>query len=939
MISRSLKLIGKYSCNKANANFYFANFSNVRSDFGVSIDNLEDFYQSYCDLVTNEDYEVSEDEKDNNLHIAEILDKKTSPLVSSLFFKFDLNSDEANEITITDEFLQSLVYTYQRTISDVYNITPEMREFVTVVLETPIWTKKSITCFKIELRFPYCHVDRKMQQKIFKPAVIAQLRRNNVFSLLAVQPMDDWNQIIEDTKDYLFLYKSIPDTDIPNHYLKVIYGVMESATDSSAERDLEDVFKVEDHTLIYNQDIKSDKISISEDETDTYITLFINSNFWSRITTQKVKKYEKKIELEYDENMEELDLFALAKIFIGMLKTKTINTEHYSMDIGKVLYNVTNGSEVGYLLFVETCCKNHSVINIVNQEEKEEKEEEKKFSLKNYKVNVPEVRPVYTTSMCKNLWYNFKNNPLSIKTLASMARLDNKIEYDLWHTRWIKPAMEVVLTEYTDFDLAEVLYRFFWLDYVCSDMKNDRWWYFLPENHRLVPMDVAFKLLDNICKKVVPFLQNMRIEYGKMQNDLGMDRTADAERKLLEKKIIDIAGLLKKLKTNAIRKRIISMCKENFYVEKFKTYTNKGGLCTAWSNCVVEICGNRAIVRPGKLEDYLTKSGSVPYNANFSWEHPLVEECLLYLGQVFPDQELLHYALKDFSSFLRGKNSEKFFRVWTGCGNNSKSMLVKLMQLWFGELCIDLPVSVYTGSKSGGSGPSPELAQAEGAHLAITAEPDDGEDLKSGAIKRGTGGDRFFGRMCNENGGSIDLIYKAIYMCNSIPNIPNVDGATKDRFAILPFLSKWTDDAPNDPNAQLKLRTFKKDKFFEDRLPELAEAIFWIAVNYYHYYIKEGLISPPIVVEHTKQHWEEHDPYYAFRIERMTEVKMKKDDKLTNSNSITASDLYPHFKTFFRQQYQHSIIPAAPQFKTQMLQRLGPQVLKRWPGWIISDQN
>jgi phage/plasmid-associated DNA primase len=259
------------------------------------------------------------------------------------------------------------------------------------------------------------------------------------------------------------------------------------------------------------------------------------------------------------------------------------------------------------------------------------------------------------------------------------------------------------------------------------------------------------------------------------------------------------------------------------------------------------------------------------------------------------------------------------------------------MQLWLGELCIDLPDWVYTGGKKKGGGPSPELAQAESALLAITCEPEEGNDLSAGAIKKGTGGDRFFGRMCGQDGGSIDLTHKSIYMCNAIPNIPNVDKATKNRFGILPFLSTWTMDAPEDQSEQQRSRTFKMDLFFEQKLPDLAEAIFWIAVQYFPFYIREKLIPPPIVREYTAQHWRDNDPYESFVGERMVKVKVKPDEKMSERNSVTSSDLYPHFKQFFRAQYPQSQVPAAPQFRTQLIQRIGKQTERRWPGWIIRD--
>lgn len=920
-------LIKKFACKDANASFYFINFEGIKSNFGVSMHDLGDFYQEYCNTI--------DEDENNRFHIAEVLDKKTSPLTSTLFFKFhDCDEDDKSQINAPNEFIHAIAYSYQKTMSEVYQISPEMREYITAVLVTPLWDKKSISCFKIELRFPYCHVNRSTQDTLFKPAVISNLRKSNVLSLLKIQPVGDWPDIIESAKDYMFLYKSTQTSDSPNHDLRVILKRLNSPQDDNAEIDLESVFSMNDHTLIHNQDIK---VNMSDDT--AYATLFLNSTYWSGITSPKTKMRDEKCSYvqHFDEDVNNLEPFSLAKLFIEMMSEKTVSTENYVLDIGRVLYNITSGSDDGLLYFTEICCKNTSKINILKTSTPVETKTEA-FDLESYKLPVQEEKPCYNVSICKNLWRKFKGNFLTIKTLAEMARNDNKIEYDLWHSNWVKPAIEIVLDEYSDVDIAEVLYRMFWLDFICSDLKSNKWYYFKPDNHKLVSMDSAYYLSKGIDDKLIPLLLQTRIEYSRRQNDLGVSKTTNEERKRYELKITQITSLVKKLKSHNSRERIIKTCKTNFYIENFKKLTNKGGLVTAWTNCVVEICNNRAIVRPGKLEDFLIKSGAVPYNTSYTWQHPAVLDCVKYLSQVFPDPELLHYALKDFSSYLKGKNSEKYFRVWVGSmGDNSKSMLVKLMQLWLGELCIDLPVSVYTGSSSKG-GPSPELAQADGAHLAITAEPDDGDDLKSGAIKRSTGGDRFFGRMCNENGGSIDLIYKTIYMCNAVPTVLNIDGPGIKRFAFLIFLSRWVYDAPEDPVEQMKQRRFKRDDFFEQCLPEMAEAMFWVAVNYFHNYIKEGLVQPNIIQEYTRKHWEENDTFQVFILENLRRVDVKEGERATDSNSFIAGDAYARFNRFFRQQYPQSDIPKMPQFKNHMCARLGPQVNRRWLGWVIADQ-
>jgi phage/plasmid-associated DNA primase len=136
----------------------------------------------------------------------------------------------------------------------------------------------------------------------------------------------------------------------------------------------------------------------------------------------------------------------------------------------------------------------------------------------------------------------------------------------------------------------------------------------------------------------------------------------------------------------------------------------------------------------------------------------------------------------------------------------------------------------------------------------------------------------------------------------------------------------------------MRRRLIKKDVNFEQCLPELAEAIFWLSVQMYPIYVAEGLIQPKLVEDYAREHWEDNDPYQSFIGERLTKVKVKKDETLSSSNSVVVSDIYPQFKIFFKAQNPQSAMPTSSQFKTQMVQRLGDQTGKRWPGWVIRDE-
>lgn len=230
------------------------------------------------------------------------------------------------------------------------------------------------------------------------------------------------------------------------------------------------------------------------------------------------------------------------------------------------------------------------------------------------------------------------------------------------------------------------------------------------------------------------------------------------------------------------------------------------------------------------LMDLVAQCSSVKYNTDLTWQSPSVVKFLNWMGQVFPDMELLIFFLKDMASCLDKHNLNKRIRVWIGAGDNSKSMVAKLFQLIFGDHCVHLPSSVLT------HGFCSEIVQARNAHVAFISDFE-GKTSQS-ALKK-----------------LRDEPFKIITMCNSMP--PN------QTFIYIPFVSTWTDDAPENPVEQHRQGKFKKDTYFEKQLPELAEAALWVMVQYYPIYQKKGLKLASIMLQYAKDHLSQ-DPITQF---------------------------------------------------------------------------
>lgn len=592
------------------------------------------------------------------------------------------------------------------------------------------------------------------------------------------------------------------------------------------------------------------------------------------------------------------DPMYLAKTLLPMLNVKRFDVELYWLDIGRALYNITNGSKEGLDLWVQYSAK----ATVTDR----------------------------TKEICTTKYPTLQGTPLTEKTIGRFAREDLPEQYQEWHQAWCQNSLVEALSG-IHFDVAEAIWRVFWLDFTCSGFTKQAWYRF--DKTHLKKMDDAVYLRKAIIDELIPIYRRIRLEASQQSLPLSGE---DNDKKQLETFIKQIGNLIKNLGNPDYQTTVINMCREKFYVENFDKLCDANPKLTAHVNCVIECCDDGAYVRPGKPEDYITLCSHTPYLANLSWEHPLVVELMTWFQQCFPDKELLHYFLKDSSAMLLGRNTEQLFRVWCGEGDNSKSMIVKLFQAVLGMYCIDLPMEIFM--KIRGDSFTPELAQARGAHVSFLAEPYPDEDIQVGRSNRFNVSDRMIARMCKEHGGSMGTFFKFVLMCNRPPIIPAADKTLQDCFRILPFLSTWLRSGyPEDPIEQMKQRKFKMDPFFENRIPELAQAFLWVMVEYFPKYSAEGLKPPKIIVDYTQRHWEENDPYTKFIQECITYayVSDQNELKIDDTQNITATDLYRHFKVWYKEMYPGANCISQKDFAREMKQsqRLGPQnSKKRWVG-------
>lgn len=891
----------------------------IKKKENVGLSEVIPFWKLYCDA-----YYMKDSSKWNESPVFSLSEISNNyiPVIGEFLFKFDINKqldDKYTDLLYQKELVTSITNVYQTVIKELFFLSSKNSELVCVVSETPVWIESNKLNIKIKFQFPYCKTDKRYISGIFRTRILQQLRQsriNNYFTKSS--PLGDWQTQLEEVKDYYPLYGSNEALKRPPVFFIGVYN------DKCQEIPINKSYKYKHHSFISNERCVVDDVDcfddgdMDEQEFHMYLLpLFLSIDFFSGITRVKddpgsgiMSGTGSIISDENDEyEFEDPNDFTICLELIGMLEDFRFSEEVYFMDIGKALYKSTNGEEEGL----------NEWINLTGSK-----------------------KCKFDRNFCELKYENFEQEETTVKTIAWYARIDNRDKYDSWHESWCRSKLFRAL-EGKHVIVAEAFYRVFWLEYMYTGKK---WIEF--RRNRLTILQEDFSIRKKITNNFIPCFDKLRsqISEEKLRLNKGLGKSQNTREKIndLEKQIIDVGKLIDKLLSETFRGPLVRSMKEYFYKENLIKILNKNPSLTGAGNCIIEMTDKKAITRPGKPEDYVTKRLGVSYRSDYSFKHPDIKDLLKYFEQVFPEPTINHHMKKDLSSYLYGRNAEKYFRIWIGDTNGSKSVYQKMLRTMMGDYYCDLPSTYFSAGQKGGSGPNPELAQTDGARIAFSAEPDDDMSFKGARIKRITGGDSFFARSCGEDGGTIETSFKVITVCNGMPDISGNDEATKNRCCMTPMEGRWIKPGenfhvPKNHDEQVKAKTYTMDERFEDNIPKLAGALLWLAVYYYKIYREEGLIPPSYVKTFMKEYWTKHDPHVSF-ISEMLENAKTPEGEIDMTKYITATDIYPVYKRWWRESYPQSQVLPKPKM-IEILStpdKLKKQKERRWYGVVVRKQ-
>jgi phage/plasmid-associated DNA primase len=303
--------------------------------------------------------------------------------------------------------------------------------------------------------------------------------------------------------------------------------------------------------------------------------------------------------------------------------------------------------------------------------------------------------------------------------------------------------------------------------------------------------------------------------------------------KIVNNKIKSINDLARKCQNNGPQMGIIKVIEDMIGIDNLSAKMDQANNLIAFTNGVYDL--SMFNFRQGLPEDYITKQMNICYDITLTLESPKVIKMLNFFKKIFPDEELFEYFMLENCEMYFGGNRDKVLQIWTGEGDNGKSVTNKIIEDKFGKLAVKFPKGMVTGDTPKAGACFPELTRAQGGvRWAVIDEFAPDETINAGIIKNLTGGiDKLYARDIHQKGKDvidIDPFFKLIFICNTIPNIRNPDTATWNRIRVIPFESTFKDNIDDfSTEEQIKEKIFLKDTSFceKDVIKELGEALSW----------------------------------------------------------------------------------------------------------------
>lgn len=844
--------------------------------FQINRNCMENFWNSYCNAVSDEDEKCC-------FGIAEKL-QIHFPILVDFDLKLPFTEDKDLSTLYTKSQLESIVRDYQEVIRAIVD-NYEDKHSICFVLEKPAYKVISGDNEYIKsgfhLHFPYVFLSKSDHEVHLIPRIKKMLNKSKSFKNLGIENAGD---LIDNSyvKNPWLLYGSKKSESMEAYKLTTIYD------EERDEITLEDAIK---DYKIYDAD--EVEITLNKDNYNFYLPRILSVVPWFRQVTELKPNLQPLIKISNSStNKKDYVVKNLTEILEKANKLLNIMSDNrasdYSnwMQIGWALFNISNGGDNGLTIWLN-------------------------FSSK--------CSEKFKESECISAWEKMIKNdpPMTIGTLAYFAKQDNPVEYikiiNSYTDEYIKQSLEG-----SHNDLAKACFERYGTEFVCASVSQNIWYQY--SNHRWKKIEEGVFLRQKLSEDIVKLFEQRRdelyIKMGKCSNE--------GDKNIFSVQIKQIQKMISSLKSTPFKANVMKECKDVFYDEKFLKNLDKNKWIIGFQNGVYDLTKN--CFREGVPEDYISLQMPIDYS-EYSENDEMVLEVNDFLTKIFPDRQVRDYFLDISSEVFVGGNKRKHVYFWSGEGDNGKSITQMFFEKMLGEYAIKLPTSLIIGKRTQSSQACPELARAgNGVRWAILQEPDKKDNINIGILKELSGNDTFFARGLHQAGGEIDPMFKLTVICNDPPTISYSDKATWNRIRVVPFESTFTNNAPDTWEEQLRQKRFPNDPHFAEKIPHMIKPFVWVLLEHR----KKGnvkLVEPEKVILATNHYRKKNDSYQQFIDECII---------MDKKSGVNLSDLYNRFKDWFKESFPGQNLPTKSEVKEYYNKAWGEPVKTFWRGKRLS---
>lgn len=889
-----------------------------KSKYRVDRDKIELFWKTYCDIIASKSANATSSGVSREQPTLAEAPESYCPVVADIDIKVPeifletLGEFKNGEKLYTDEIVQDVIQTYQNVLQKIVKDCSD-QHLICVLLEKPMYTETKggtkenpgTTYVKngFHLHFPYIVLRKQDLDTQLISQVISQLTINRTFEIFGELKAEKYIDKSCGKAPWL-MYGSTKNANATPYKVSKVFDA------NYNEISLQDAFN--EYILLDSNERKIDFYSDVEYYLPRLLSIHVGKNYTNicelthKTEILKLRKNNKAYFNVKYATQSEAEQLKIAEELLPLLSDGRVSDRNDWMMIGWLLFNISGGSEEG----LELWCKFSSRADQYDN---------------------------YDETICASEWSKMTKKNLSLGTLRYYAKLDNPEGYRNYVNAKIKEKYGGnKIPKGTHHEIAMMLRMMYGEKFACAGIVKKLWYTF--KDHYWIPTEQGVELSKKISEDSTDSIKHKFEGINKTYYDK-LSSQEEAEKKATNEIIKHINKIIKDLECTTFKNNVMKEAAEIFYDDEFTSKLDMNPNLIAFKNGVYDFRLN--VFRPGRPEDCLSKCLPINYT-EYKEDDEEINALNDFFEKVFPDASVRNYFLDSYCEIFIGGNFHKKVMMWLGeAGNNAKSITQALFEKMLGPYAIKMNTTVFTGQKVKSGNANADLARTGGGvRWAVAEETSHFEKINCGTLKHFTGNDSFFARDLFETGkGTKEIIpmFKLTIITNELPDLDHADSATFNRIRVIPFESKFDDDAPESYEEQMKQKHFFADKHFERKIPYLLEPLAWFLIE--RRKSLRTIIEPEKVKVATEMYKKQSDLYSQFVDQYIEEV----ESEGKGAARLGIDDLFVAYKEWYESSMNEKFTTPKQKFENSFVKRWGKLEgkgkVKYWKGYRFRDQD